>query len=76
MGNTITTYEGYGRTKGESLISLASMVRYNHEQTTLHEELDGKEHNVPSGRYYIWDGVKKHYVHFTMCNNRYRAFIQ
>ncbi len=85
MGNTMTTYEGYGRTRGESLISLAARVRYFHAGTTLHErrERTGKDPAVAScstqnshaAIYYIWDGEKEHLVRFTTANNRIRAYI-
>lgn len=60
--------EGYGRTKQEALWSLQSLLRYNYgEHISIHNTADKKF-------YYIWDGDKKHGIHFLQHNQHIKAF--
>lgn len=74
MGHTLNkpTYEGYGKNKTEAVTSLEYLLQYHHGNITIHSEKRQFQNDILT-YYYIFDGVKRHYVYFTHSNEIIKA---
>lgn len=61
LGGSTPQYEGYGRTREESILALDALVRFYHDEACVRRQESGYPRRF---RYFVWDGTQEHKIYY------------